>query len=314
MADITPRPGQLASAIAIAAAGLFLVSQPVFGQNIATPAPPLANTDAFERVTVDLDAQAFDRVLPFDVPFFLTGLAPAGTVSLNVQYAEVPKSGPGLNADLRWLPDDPAAWKPDTPAIAGQAFVAYLRQPLAAGRRYAFRFTFLRQIPVDPTAPVDGRTQPRTDDSTKQVIVSGRTAGNVYVSADVGLLYAGDIETGALYIGSNIYFRPVNKKAPLSEVSSFARRFAVTLGITVTSIADEDERTRSDLFANQALVIGAGYRLTRSLRAGGGALVFREADPNPLITRKSAAMTWYVLFSYDLDIAKGLASIGNEPR
>jgi hypothetical protein len=41
--------------------------------------------------------------------------------------------------------------------------------------------------------------------------------------------------------------------------------------------------------------------------AGGGALVFRESDPNPLVTRKSAAVTWYVSFSFDLNLLKGFA-------
>jgi hypothetical protein len=52
-------------------------------------------------------------------------------------------------------------------------------------------------------------------------------------------------------------------------------------------------------------VLGAGYRLTSSLRGGGGVLVFREADPNPLITRKSAAVTWYASFSFDLNVLRG---------
>ena len=70
-------------------------------------------------------------------------------------------------------------------------------------------------------------------------------------------------------------------------------------------MADENNQTRSDLFWNQALVLGAGYRLTSSLRGGGGALVFREANPNPLITRKSAATTWYASVSFDLNVLRG---------
>ena len=68
-----------------------------------------------------------------------------------------------------------------------------------------------------------------------------------------------------------------------------------------------NNKTRSDLFWNQSLVLGAGYRLTSSVRGGGGALVFRESDPNPLISRKSAAVTWYISFSFDLNLLKGFA-------
>ena len=75
----------------------------------------------------------------------------------------------------------------------------------------------------------------------------------------------------------------------------------------MSSVADENEATRSDLFWNQSLVLGAGYRLTSSIRGGGGALLFREANPNPLITRKSAAVTWYASFSFDLNVLRGFA-------
>ena len=249
--------------------------------------PPPANTQPIARVTVDLAAGAFDRVLPFDVPFFMTGRAPEGTVSLEVQYAVMPKSGDA--SQLRWMPGEPARWKPDGPTSADQAFLVLVRTPLEAGRHYRVRFVFRNERFVDGTTTT----------------ADGRTAQKNYVSADAGLLYAGDIGIGALYVGSNIYFRPVNKDAPLSEVSSIGRRLALTVGITVSSVADENNRTRSDLFWNQSLVLGAGYRLTSSIRGGGGALVFREADPNPLITRKSAAVTWYMSFSFDLDLAEG---------
>ena len=59
--------------------------------------------------------------------------------------------------------------------------------------------------------------------------------------------------------------------------------------------------------ACESLVLGAGYRVTSSLRGGAGVLVFQQADPNPLVTQKSAAATWYASFSLDLDILRGVA-------
>jgi hypothetical protein len=257
----------------------------------AALSPPPATTSPFTQVTVDLAARAFAQVLPFDVPFFITGRAPEGTLRLEVQYAVIPESGE--TADLLWMPNEPARWTPDSPTSADQAFLVLVRTPLEAKRNYRVRFVFLNARSVDPTITT----------------ADGRTAHKNYVSADAGLLFAGDVGIGALYVGSNIYFRPVNRDAPLSEVSSIGRRLGLTVGITLSSVADEDNRTRSDLFWHQALVLGGGYRLTSSIRGGGGALVFRESDPNPLITRKSAAVTWYVSFSYDLDVAKGLAGL-----
>jgi hypothetical protein len=259
-------------------------------QTVASSAPP-AKTSPIARVTVDLAAGAFAQVLPFDVPFFIAGQAPEGTVSLEVQYAILPESGD--TTSLQWMPNEPARWKPDGPTGADQTFLVLMRSPLEARRNYRVRFVFHSGRFADGTATT----------------ADGRTARNSYVSADAGLLFAGDIGIGALYVGSNIYFRPVNKDAALSEASSIGRRLALTVGITLSSVADENNRTRSDLFWNQSLVLGAGYRITSSIRGGGGALVLRESDPNPLITRKSAAITWYASFSFDLDVAKGLAGL-----
>jgi hypothetical protein len=143
-------------------------------------------------------------------------------------------------------------------------------------------------------------------------VADGATTQNNYISADGGLLYAGDIGQAALFVGTNIYLRPVNKDAPLSQRGSIGRRFAFTVGITVSSIADENNRTRTDMFADSSLVLGAGLRMTQSIRVGAGALIFKESDPNPLVTKKTAAATWYLSFSFDINVAKGLEGLGGE--
>jgi len=260
-------------------------SPPVMAQTPVVSPPP-ADTRAIAKVTVDLAAGAFDRGLPFDVPFFITGRAPEGTVNLEVQYAVVPTSGDVSN--LVWMPGEAFRWTPDRPTVGDQPFLVLVRTPLEARTRYQLRFMFRR----------DGASASTT------LTAEGRTAQMNYVSLDLGVAYAGTIGIGALYVGTNIYFRPVNKNAPLGEFDDFGRRLAFTAGVTLSPVADENNQTRSDLFWHQSLVLGGGYRLTSSIRGGGGALVFREANPNPLITRKSAATTWYVSFSYDLNVLR----------
>jgi hypothetical protein len=198
----------------------------------------------------------------------------------------IPKSGDP--SSLVWMPGEPARWKPDGPSAPDQTFLVLVRTPLSARSRYRVRFVFTSNRGATTTATADGRTSQKN-----------------YVSADAGVLYAGDLGVAALYLGSNIYFRPVNKDAPPGPFGSVGRRLALTVGLTVSSLSDENNKTRSDLFWNQSLVLGGGYRLTSSLRAGGGALVFREADPNPLITRRTAAISWYMSFSFDLNVLKG---------
>jgi hypothetical protein len=248
--------------------------------------------DRFARVAVDLPSRSFEGVLPFDVPFSLTGIAPEGTVGVSVQFAEIPSSG--FPSSPLWTPTVPALWKPLDPSVRDQPFRVFFSKTLDARRRYRFRFTVQRQRPEDST----------------EFVADGETPRNIYVSADAGLLYGIDIETAALYIGSNVYFRPVNKRAPLGVKGSFLRRAAMTVGFTVTSIADDDNRTRSDMFGHQSLVLGGGLRLTQSLRAGAGALVFRERDRNPLISRTSVATSPYVSLSFDLNVGAMFERMG----
>jgi hypothetical protein len=135
-------------------------------QAVAASAPPAA-TNPIERVTVDLAAAAFDRVLPFDVPFFVVGVAPEGAVGLEAQYVEVPSAG--LDPAAPFKPTVPAAWRPDAPAAAGQAFVVFFREPLEADSYYRFRFVFLRQPSQAQIAEGRSLAVRRFDDALRAV-------------------------------------------------------------------------------------------------------------------------------------------------
>lgn len=149
-----------------------------------------------------------------------------------------------------------------------------------------------------------------------QIVDASSTGGfetfqNYYVSADAGLVAAPELDAVVSYIGVNLYLRPVNKNAPLRQLGSFrqtfSRRFAFTLGLTVQSLADDDNGngpTRQDLFANQSMLIGGGLRITDMIRLGGGALVFKKDDPSPLITRFETAVSYYLTVSFDLNVAR----------
>lgn len=149
-----------------------------------------------------------------------------------------------------------------------------------------------------------------------EVVDASSTGGfetfqNYYVSADAGLVAAPELDAVVSYVGVNLYLRPVNKNAPLRQLGSFgktfSRRFAFTLGLTVQSLADGDNGngpTRQDLFGNQSMLIGAGLRITDMIRLGGGALVFKQDDPSPLITRFETAVSYYLTVSFDLNVAR----------
>lgn len=129
-----------------------------------------------------------------------------------------------------------------------------------------------------------------------------------YVSADAGFAYAPDVQAAVPYLGANIYFRPINKDAPLRLKGGIKRRVSATIALTVSSIADKQ---RKDLFNTQSLVIGGGFRLTDTLRLGGGAMVYKELNSDPTATSSSdLAIAPYVSISFDWNVARQFAGVG----
>lgn len=129
-----------------------------------------------------------------------------------------------------------------------------------------------------------------------------------YVSADAGFAYAPDVQTAVPYLGANIYFRPINKDAPLRLKGGIKRRVSATIALTMSSIADKQ---RKDLFNTQSLVLGGGFRLTDTLRIGGGAMVYKEINSDPTATSSTdLAVAPYVSISFDWNVAKQFAGVG----
>jgi hypothetical protein len=133
--------------------------------------------------------------------------------------------------------------------------------------------------------------------------------GNIYVGLDLGAVYPPELERAAFYIGANIYFRPVNKKAPLRLKGGWKRRLALTVGITFTNLKLEDETRYENLLGDRSnLMVGLGYRLTSSIRIGGGTMFFLKNDPNPLVTDRALGITPYVALSFDVDLIGAITS------
>lgn len=152
----------------------------------------------------------------------------------------------------------------------------------------------------------------------EMVVIAGSTDAEFetqhswYVAADLGVGVAPRIDKVVPYVGTNIYFRPVNKSADLGdprlEGSIFWRRFSVMLGATIQDIHESGQR--EGLFANRGFILGGGLRLNRSIRVSAGSLLFREIDPNPLITKKSLAGTYFLSLSFDWDVRETFGDFG----
>lgn len=122
-----------------------------------------------------------------------------------------------------------------------------------------------------------------------------------HFNADIGFLAAPDLDQAYPYIGTNIYFRPVNKDAPLTGWEPL-KRCGVTIGATVfENFGGGDDRV-DPLFSKAALVLGGGCRVTEYARLGIGTLFFRENDPDPLVDDRELSASPYVSVSIDWDI------------
>lgn len=128
----------------------------------------------------------------------------------------------------------------------------------------------------------------------------------LYISADVGMMVPIFIGGGvdvAPFFGINIYFTGVDKDVPLRSDDGFLKRFSLTGGITLKAIRD-DQDTVEGIVNGNALMGGAGLRITDYLRIGGGAVILRQKDQNPLATAtKHVRVAPYAALSIDVDVA-----------
>jgi hypothetical protein len=140
-----------------------------------------------------------------------------------------------------------------------------------------------------------------------------------YMSADLGAGLSPDTEDLFTYVGWNIYFRPVNKKAHLSWAGrpfglreEFMRRFSVTLGIVQDGFEQEGPLYQGVIGSNAA-VVGAGFRINDSLRFSIGGLVFENEDRDPLIS--STTLNWapYAAISFDWNATATIAGLFAKP-
>lgn len=127
-----------------------------------------------------------------------------------------------------------------------------------------------------------------------------------YVSADTGLAIAPSINEVFPYIGSNIYFRPVNTEAPPGSIGT---RLSMLIGFSWTNnILEPGERAA--LYGESAsLFLGTGLRLTDYLKVSGGLLLFKGLAANPTVNRDKIKFTPFISLSGDFDMAKILGGL-----
>ncbi len=175
--------------------------------------------------------------------------------------------------------------------------------------------------------------------SEKRVIaqqwISATSTNNNFVSRveeivvpDVGVVGFGSLNNLSSfkevrpYYGVNINLRPVNKNIRLRNlrkkdgqiltrsVRTPWHYFSVMLGLTIGgSIQEEGER--DDLFGNNSLLVGIGFRINHTIRISAGSVIFRANNPNPLIADKSIATAPFASISFDIKIQSIISSLSS---
>jgi hypothetical protein len=85
-----------------------------------------------------------------------------------------------------------------------------------------------------------------------------------------------------------------------SFIDTFWQRFSMMVGINLGEVNNQAD-SLSGVFGNKQLFLGAGLRLTEYLRLGGGVLVYKHQNPNPLIREEKLKGTPYLSLSVDID-------------
>jgi hypothetical protein len=138
------------------------------------------------------------------------------------------------------------------------------------------------------------------------------TRSTWYLSADIGVASSPKLKSVFFYVGGNVYFRPVNKEAPLSLRGGFGRRFSAVIGASIGSDLVRSGQIENSVNGNRQLLLGAGFRITDILRAGAGFVIVKALNPNPLITTDPEFQrTPYFGLSIDWDAKKTFADAFN---
>jgi len=149
--------------------------------------------------------------------------------------------------------------------------------------------------------------------STMQYTV--QTDASLHIVGEGGVLFTGfqknfNVATG--YVGINVSFRPLDSDLPISMLAknqqiSFWQRFTANLGITLNSIAKTGYR--SNLFGNDNIMLGLGYKFNHYISLIAGGLIYNNNDANPLLDKKTVGVAPYVGLSVNLKIKDALGEV-----
>lgn len=153
------------------------------------------------------------------------------------------------------------------------------------------------------------------DDSKAGYTGGGLTAnskGKFTVRPDFGVAFGSnfsDFSAAFPFVGARFNLRPLNPNLPYRYIvrKGFWHRSSIGISFTTNSIADA--ATRFDLVGKNNLIIDYGFRLNNAMCVSAGAIVFKQANPNPLISTQQLAVIPSLGITIDFSILEAIKDV-----
>lgn len=136
---------------------------------------------------------------------------------------------------------------------------------------------------------------------------------NPYVGLDIGLGYAPTLKQFFTSQFANIYFRPVNKRLPVSRlhgIDRFLKTFSLCVGISQLLDNNTEVTYRALLDETTTPLLGIGYRPNQVIVLAAGGILLSENREEVDMVRKHLRIEPIFSFSLDLNLSSALNAVG----
>jgi hypothetical protein len=141
-------------------------------------------------------------------------------------------------------------------------------------------------------------------------VVSEKTP---YISAEAGISYLPAFSGVAHYSGANIYFVPIDKRAPLKSFrgsNRLLKSLCIQIGVS-NFFGDRPLNTRSLLGKSSStdLTLGLGYRINRIIKLNAGLLPYKTNNKNPQLDQYDLKAAAFFSIGLDVNLLKAFGDV-----
>jgi hypothetical protein len=152
-----------------------------------------------------------------------------------------------------------------------------------------------------------------TDDFADIDVTSEKTP---YISLDMGfnLRPWGTLTQFLIYQGANIYFSPIDKRAPLEYFRfghAIRKIISLNIGVAQPFGAVRNTDFKGSIDDKMHFLLGGGVRLNRIFKLNFNYIFYKINDKNPIVDRPRIKAYPYFGFSIDTDVIGALSTVGS---